>query len=165
MNQQMDPEVVEIDYNDENQTGHLLQLLNEYATEPMGGGEPIPTERHPSILAGLKDFPTAFSYLVYIDQSPAALANCFFGFSTFAGKRLINIHDLMVSKVYRGQGLSQLLLQTIEQRARETNCCKITLEVLSNNEIAKNSYKKFGFDGYELDPTAGEAIFWQKKLD
>lgn len=160
----MTPELIEVDYSNPQQTGDLLQLLNEYASEPMGGGEPIATERHSSIIAGLREFPTAFSFLVYVDRTPAAMTNCFFGFSTFAGKRLINIHDLMVSKEFRGQGLSHFLLQEIEAKARANDCCKITLEVLSNNEIAKNSYRKFGFDGYELDPSAGEAIFWQKKL-
>ncbi|WP_267313813.1 hypothetical protein [Limnobaculum xujianqingii] len=32
------------------------------------------------------------------------------------------------------------------------------------NEIAKGSYRKFGFSGYELDPQMGKAVFWQKKL-
>jgi len=38
------------------------------------------------------------------------------------------------------------------------------LEVLSNNEVAKSAYSKFGFSGYELDPKAGAALFWQKTL-
>jgi len=36
--------------------------------------------------------------------------------------------------------------------------------VLSNNEVAKVSYAKYGFKGYKLDPKAGHAIFWQKEL-
>jgi hypothetical protein len=27
-----------------------------------------------------------------------------------------------------------------------------------------NAYKKFGFEGYELDPVDGKAMFWQKKF-
>lgn len=160
----MNLEVIDVDYSNPTHGQHLFQLLNEYASEPMGGGTPIDSDKQPGILAGLADFPTAFSLLVYADGVPAALANCFFGFSTFAASRLINIHDLMVSKNFRGHGLSQLLLEKIEDKAKKTGCCKITLEVLSNNEVAKNSYLKFGFAGYELDPSAGEAIFWQKKL-
>ena len=44
------------------------------------------------------------------------------------------------------------------------NCCKITLEVLEGNTIAKNAYKKFGFMGYELDPKMGKAMLWEKSL-
>ncbi|MFT5906124.1 MAG: ribosomal protein S18 acetylase RimI-like enzyme, partial [Cryomorphaceae bacterium] len=42
--------------------------------------------------------------------------------------------------------------------------CKITLEVLSKNEVAKSAYQKFGFSGYELDPEAGKALFWEKPI-
>ena len=160
----MNIEVVDVDYNDETHGLHLFQLLNEYASDPMGGGTPIANEKRSDIISGLASFPTSFSLIVYVDGKPAAMSNCFFGYSTFAAQKLINIHDLMVSKDYRGTGLSQLLLDSIESKAKANNCCKLTLEVLSNNEVAKNSYKKFGFEGYELDPTAGEAIFWQKKI-
>ena len=43
-------------------------------------------------------------------------------------------------------------------------CCKLTLEVLDNNFIAKALYKKFGFSDYQLDPEYGNALFWEKKL-
>lgn len=52
----------------------------------------------------------------------------------------------------------------VEEIAISKGCCKITLEVLSNNESAKVAYKKFGFSSYELDPKAGVALFWQKKI-
>ena len=157
-------EIAKVDYKDPGQAGELVELLNEYASEPMGGGTPIDKEKQRDIIEGLGSFPTAFSLLLYVDGIPAALANCFFGYSTFAAQKLINIHDLMVSQKFRGQGLSQRLLEKIEEIARQNHCCKLTLEVLANNEIAKRSYKKYGFEGYELNPTTGEAIFWQKKL-
>lgn len=160
----MDFRIERVDYTNETHAAHLIQLLNEYACDPMGGGKPIPSELNEKLIVGLRDFPTSFSLLVYRGEVPAALSNCFFGFSTFAAQKLINIHDLMVSKDFRGNGLSTLLLQEVEKIGRENECVKITLEVLSNNEVAKNSYKKFGFEGYELDPEGGQAIFWQKKL-
>ena len=58
-----------------------------------------------------------------------------------------------------------MMLAKVEEIAKAKGCCKITLEVLSNNEVAKASYAKYGFKGYELDPKAGHAIFWQKELD
>ncbi|MDU0356030.1 GNAT family N-acetyltransferase [Paraglaciecola aquimarina] len=56
------------------------------------------------------------------------------------------------------------MLQKVEQIARQKDCCKITLEVLEGNEVAKNAYLKHGFAGYELDPEQGKAMFWQKVL-
>lgn len=160
----MEPEVVHVDYTDRQQTEDLLLLLNDYASDPMGGGQPLDPAVGPRMIAGVRDFPTAFSLLIYVNQGPAALANCFFGFSTFAGRKLINIHDLMVRREYRGRGLSQVLLREIEKVARQNDCCKLTLEVLSGNEVALESYRKFGFGSYQLDPDAGQAVFWEKKL-
>lgn len=57
-----------------------------------------------------------------------------------------------------------MMLEKVEEIARSKDCCKVTLEVLSNNEVAKSAYRKFGFSGYELDPEAGFALFWQKSL-
>ena len=62
------------------------------------------------------------------------------------------------------QGISQMMLAKVEEIAKEKGCFKITLEVLSKNEVAKSSYSKYGFKGYELDPKAGYAFFWQKQL-
>jgi ribosomal protein S18 acetylase RimI-like enzyme len=70
----------------------------------------------------------------------------------------------MVSDKFRGHSISQKMLEKVEGIAKQKGCCKITLEVLSGNQVAKNAYLKFGFDGYELDPSAGNALFWQKKL-
>ncbi|MCD8481615.1 MAG: hypothetical protein LR015_02400 [Verrucomicrobia bacterium] len=44
------------------------------------------------------------------------------------------------------------------------NCCKLTLEVLSNNIKAAKLYHKLGFAPYQLDPAFGKAEFWQKPM-
>ena len=51
-----------------------------------------------------------------------------------------------------------------ERVAIERGCCKLTLEVLSENHAAKKAYARYGFGPYELDPKAGQAHFWQKAL-
>ena len=56
------------------------------------------------------------------------------------------------------------MLEKVEQIAIERGCCKLTLEVLEGNQAAQNSYQKFGFSAYELDPEMGRALFWDKKL-
>ncbi len=161
----MNVEIVKADYKNKQHARDIPFLLNEYACDPMGGGEPLAGSTMKNLSAKLSNIPHAFSVLVYVDDSPAALANCFEGFSTFACKPLINIHDICVHKNYRGLGLSQKLLEKVESIAIERGCCKITLEVLSNNDVAKAAYKKFGFSSYELDPEAGSAVFWQKALE
>lgn len=90
----------------------------------------------------LASVPHAFSLLAYSANQPVGLANCFDGFSTFKGLPLINIHDLVVVPPFRGQGIGQMLLKTIQDIAVEKGCCKLTLEVLSNNARANSSICK-----------------------
>jgi len=42
---------------------------------------------------------------------------------------LINISDFFVLSEHRGQNVGQLILAAVEQKARNTGCCKVTLEV------------------------------------
>ncbi len=157
-------EIKHVDYDNPEQTGDLCRLINGYATDPQGGGKAIDEKILATLPERLSQFPVAVSFLLYVDQQPAALANCFFGFSTFAAQRLLNIHDLAVEPSFRGMSLSQKLLDHIERYALENNCCKLTLEVLDKNTVAMNAYRKFGFEGYEFESDTGKALFWQKKL-
>jgi ribosomal protein S18 acetylase RimI-like enzyme len=157
-------DIVRVDYNDTKQAQDLVFLLNEYAKDPMGGGEPLSQSTQQNLPNALAQTAGAFSFIIYVDTKPAALVNNLMGFSTFKCKPLVNIHDVTVMPEYRGLGLSQKLLSAVEEHAQELGCCKITMEVLSANEVAKNAYMKYGFKGYELDPEAGHALFWEKSL-
>ena len=153
-----------VDYLDEKQAREIGALLNEYAQDPMGGGNALDPYVVENLAAELAKLPNALTILCYVDERPAGLANCFIGFSTFKCKPLINIHDVYVAPEFRGRGISLRLLEEVETIATDRGCCKITLEVLSKNEPAKQAYLKFGFSGYELDPAAGHALFWEKKI-
>lgn len=160
----MNIKLVEANYHDPQHQRAIPFLLNAYAMDPMGGGEPLDKDVYDQLVASLAKLPHALSIIAYLDDQPVGLVNCFEAFSTFLCKPLINIHDLCVLKEYRGLGISLKLLNKVEELALTRGCCKITLEVLSNNLVAKSAYQKFGFSGYELDPSAGSAVFWQKKL-
>lgn len=160
----MDVEIIQADYSNPRHGNDLVEVLNAYASDPMGGGKPLSDFARANLVGKLAQLPHAFSILAYVDGEPAGLVNCFETLSSFACQPLINIHDLAVSAKFRGRGLSQKLLEKVEAIARERDCCKITLEVLSNNPVAKNAYTKFGFAGYELDPATGHALFWEKAL-
>ena len=92
------------------------------------------------------------------------LINCFEGFSTFASKPLVNVHDVVVLESHRGRRIAPMMLAKVEALARERGACKLTLEVLSGNTQAMKSYEREGFAGYQLDPSFGTATFMQKKL-
>ncbi|MFK4754122.1 MULTISPECIES: GNAT family N-acetyltransferase [Oceanospirillaceae] len=158
-------DIVAVDFLNPRHAADLVALLNAYATDPMGGGEPLPLACRASLVARLATLPYAHSWIAYVNDQPAGLLNAFEGFSTFKAQPLLNIHDLAVNADFRGLGLSQQLLAAAEHKARLLGCCKVTLEVLSNNHVAQQAYLKYGFAGYELDPEAGHALFWQKMLD
>ncbi|MBV1911652.1 MAG: GNAT family N-acetyltransferase [Kangiellaceae bacterium] len=156
--------IIIADYLNPQHATDISYLLNCYAEDPMGGGKPLAEEVKANLAAKLAQQGNAFSLLCYVDNEPVGLINCFIGFSTFKCKPLIYIHDVVVIGAHRGLGLSQKMLAKVESIAREKDCCKITLEVLEGNEVARNAYSKFGFAGYELDPKMGKAMFWEKSL-
>ena len=157
-------EVRKVAFENVEQGQQLVELLNAYAEDPMGGAEPLSAEVKANLVKGLSQVPGALALLAYLDGQAVGVTTAFAGFSTFAAKPLLNIHDIAVLPAFRGQGVAQALMAGLEQEARERGCCKMTLEVLSNNHRAQQAYRRFGFAGYALDPQAGEALFWQKKL-
>lgn len=156
--------IVRADYSDKQHQQDIPMLLGRYALDPMGGGQALAENVKQNLVQALAELPQAFSILAYQNNNAVGLVNCFEGFSTFLCRPLVNIHDVVVLDTHRGLGISLMMLNEVEQIAKEKGCCKLTLEVLSNNKAAKSAYEKFGFAGYELDPEAGTALFWQKPL-
>lgn len=160
----MNPSYFIADYTNPEHARAIVDLLDGYANDPMGGAEPLSVHVKESLTDALAHFPGAFTVLCQIDSEYVALANCFTGFSTFACKQLVNIHDLAVSTKARGNGLSQGLLSFVESEAQRLGCCKVTLEVLEGNTVARSAYKKFGFVPYSMDEENGDALLMQKKV-
>lgn len=142
----------------------VVNLLDEYARDEMGGGVPLSEHVRANLVPELRRRPGALAVLAFVDGEPAGLAICIEGFSTFACQPLLNVHDVVVHRTYRGRGLARLLLEKAEAVARERGCCKLTLEVLEGNHHAQAVYRACGYAGYELNPRMGRALFWQKKL-
>jgi ribosomal protein S18 acetylase RimI-like enzyme len=157
-----------VDYLNPRHAAALVGLLDAYAQDPMGGGEGLTAFAKANVVAELAKLPQAFSVLAFVgdsDDTPVGLVNCMLGFSTFACKPLVNVHDLAVLATYRGQRIGEHLLAFVEAIAREHGACKLTLEVLSGNAPAMRLYARAGFAQYQLDPAAGQAGLMQKWLD
>lgn len=157
-------EVFLADYRDAAQAAAVVDLLNAYASEPAGGGVPLDPAVRQDLPAALAARPQAFSVLAFEGGQPVGLINCLEGFSTFACKPLVNVHDVVVLPSHRGQGVAQKMFARVEQEAHRRGACKLTLEVLSNNKPALRTYEREGFASYQLDPEFGHAMFLQKKL-
>ncbi|MBS0454492.1 MAG: GNAT family N-acetyltransferase [Proteobacteria bacterium] len=152
------------DYADPVHRQALLFLLDSYARDPAGGGTPLGEFVQRNLLDELARRPYAFSVLAFDGTQPVGLVNCFEGFSTFASKPLVNVHDVVVVASHRGRRIASLMLAKVEALARERGACKLTLEVLTGNAQAIKSYEREGFAGFQLDPSFGTATFMHKKL-
>lgn len=152
------------DYANASDAAAVVMLLDAYASDPAGGGEPLSDFAKVNLVSALAARPTAFSILAFDGEQPVGLVNCIEGFSTFACKPLVNVHDVAVLASHRGQRIGEQMLALAEQIARERGACKLTLEVLSGNTGARKLYERIGFADYQLDPAMGHACFMQKWL-
>lgn len=91
-----------------------------------------------------KQWPKAIAYLVQLDHIAI-------------GKIILNenassmhIVDVLVSEKYRNQGLGRKLLHSVEQKALDVGCPKVTLSVAINNK-AKHLYDNLGYEVISQD--------------
>ena len=152
------------DYRNEDDARALVGLLDAYARDPAGGGEPLSDFAKTHLPTALAARSQAFSVMAFDGELPVGLINCLEGFSTFACRPLVNVHDVAVLPSHRGRRIGELMLARVEILARERGACKLTLEVLGGNRSALALYERCGFAPYQLDPALGDARFLQKKL-
>jgi ribosomal protein S18 acetylase RimI-like enzyme len=157
-------DVLRADYANATHAQALVELLNAYAQDPAGGGAPLSEFALQNLARELAARPQAFSVLAFEAGQPVGLVNCFEGFSTFACRPLVNVHDVVVLASHRGRGIAEKMLGLVETIARERGACKLTLEVLQGNAGAVRLYQRAGFASYQLDPAMGQAQFLQKWL-
>lgn len=157
--------VVQADYANPAHADALVLLLDAYAQDPMGGSHGLSDFAKANLVPSLAARPQAFSVLAFADDQPAGLVNCIEGFSTFACRPLVNVHDVAVLSAFRGQGIAEKMLALAETLAVKRGACKLTLEVLSGNTGAARLYERIGFAAYQLDPAMGQARFMQKLLN
>lgn len=153
------------DYHNPVHAEALVQLLDAYAQDPAGGGEALSAFAKANLAKALAARPQAFSVLAFAGEQPVGLINCIEGFSTFACRPLVNVHDVAVLPGFRGQRVGEQMLALVEQIAQERGACKLTLEVLAGNASAIRLYERVGFAGYQLDPAMGQAQFFHKWLE
>lgn len=157
-------EIVQADLGREDHQRHVVDLIDAYARDPMGNGGPLPIEVKRDLIGGLSRHPTTLIFLAFNRGEAVGIAVCFIGFSTFAARCLINIHDLAVLPGWRGRGIGSRLLAAVERKALEMECCKVTLEVLENNHRAMHVYSAAGFAQAVYEGEGGAALFFAKKL-
>jgi ribosomal protein S18 acetylase RimI-like enzyme len=143
----------------------VVEMVNAYASDPLVGGVSLP----PTVLAKLGErlaqHPTTIAWLAWEEDRPVGVLVGFLGFSTFAARPLLNLHDLAVVATHRGQGIGGRLLGAAEAHAREQGYCAMTLETRGDNLAAQQLYRRIGFEGAERVEPESCFGFWKKRLD
>lgn len=157
-------EIRSVDWLKSDESQAVVEVLNSYASHIVGGGVPLSSEVRANLSAELAKRTQALVLLAWLGGQAVGLVVAFEGFSTFACRPLINIHDLAVLPKFQCRGVGKALMAAVEAEAQRRGCCKLTLEVLEHNQHARKLYESVGFASYQLDPATGRALFLEKKL-
>jgi len=152
--------VVLADLADSAHQAAIVELLDMYSRNEFGAGRPLASDVRERLIPGLIKHGGARVFLAYRDDQPVGLALCFVGFSSFKAQPLVNVHDLAVATQFRGRGIGKALLDAVAEHARQTGCCKVTLEVRADNDKALALYRRAGFESTQ--PV--ETLFLTKSL-
>jgi ribosomal protein S18 acetylase RimI-like enzyme len=143
----------------------IVAMTDAYCRDPLANGRPLADDVFDRLITGLRAYDPAYRVilLAFDGERPVGIATCFLGFSTFAARPLLNLHDLSVIPEYRNRGIGRQLLEAVEGVARSRGCCKITLEVMAENP-ARRLYEAVGFTRPDYENDAGELFFLAKRL-
>ena len=123
----------------------VVELLDDYSRTEFGAGAPLATDVAARLIDGLKGMPTYRGWIARLDGRPVGLVNAFIGFSTFLAAPLLNLHDVTVRAEARRRGIARRLIERAIAEARAEGCCRVTLEVRSDNQGAATLYRQLGF--------------------
>ncbi|MDX2018802.1 MAG: GNAT family N-acetyltransferase [Deltaproteobacteria bacterium] len=156
------PQIIEADLANPSHQQSIVALTSAYAMDAMGNGAPLAPEVLQRLIPALRAHPTTMVFLALVQGSAVGIATCFLGFSTFAARPLINIHDLAVLPEHRGRGVGHALLCAVQAKAQALGCVKITLEVQENNHRARRTYERFGLGQAVYGDATGGSLFYSK---
>ncbi|EJG1067345.1 GNAT family N-acetyltransferase [Vibrio parahaemolyticus O1] len=148
----------QIKYIEVDQLEHLNALetlFREYSSD-------VSASIESTIVKQLFELPYFHGFLCVHDNEAVGFAVCFESFSTYRARKVLNIHDFMISSNARGLGLGKLLLSGIENYCRENDYLKITLEVDEENVVAKKLYSSLGYEDFQV--VLKGLNHWQKYL-
>ena len=157
--------IVRADLEDTHYQASLMEMAEAFSVDPFGANRPLSEPARAGLIDGLRAHPTTLVFLAFEDEVPIGMAICFRGFSTFAARPVVNIHDFFVSKNVRGRGVSRALLDAVSAEARALGCCKLTLEVLARNGRARSVYHAAGFVHASAADSPGGTLFYSRRLE
>jgi GNAT superfamily N-acetyltransferase len=155
----LETQITICNYSSQEHLQAITTLIDAYMKDEMGGGKPLSKLEQLRLVDGLNEHPKSIVLLAQTGSVFTGLLTAFENFSTFTAKPMVNIHDIIVLKEYRGKGVGRQLMNAVIVEAENRRCSRITLEVRKDNAIAQSLYKSMGFD--ETDP---RMLYWRRNL-
>ena len=152
-------QIIEGDLSIAEHAEQFLKLTAAYMADPMGQAAPWTEQQRVDLIREMKSHPLTLILFAKVDDKFVGICTCFYAYSTFLAKPLMNIHDIYVEESYRALGVAKCLIQSLGEIARKNNCGKITLEVRKDNLNARDLYKNQGFT-----EAPHSMFFWIKHL-
>jgi ribosomal protein S18 acetylase RimI-like enzyme len=152
--------IVFADYSNPNHRQAIVKLIDEYIHDEMGDGEPLSEQGRIRLLEGLANHPKSIVLLAHTQNVFTGLLTAFENFSTFTAKPMVNIHDIIVLKEYRGMGIGRQLINALVREAQNRKSSRITLEVRQDNFAAQHLYRSL-----EFADTEPAMFYWRKYLE
>ncbi|MDR1257984.1 MAG: GNAT family N-acetyltransferase [Tannerellaceae bacterium] len=148
------------DYSDQSHRRAVVDLINVYINDGMGGGVPLTEAEQAGLIEGLSTRPSSIVLLAVAGGEYVGLLVAFENFSTFTARPMVNIHDVIVRPDYRGRGVGRMLLDGIIAEAASRRASRVTLEVRKDNRVAQSLYRSLGFEAVSPD-----MYYWRKYLE
>ncbi|MGE5805770.1 MAG: GNAT family N-acetyltransferase [Ignavibacteria bacterium] len=107
----------------------------------------------------------SFLYFIIVSDENDNPAGC--GALKYFDPFTIEIKRMYVRKIFRGKGLSKLILQELERKAKEMNYSRIVLETGVRQPEAVNLYEKSGYrriEAYGKYADDPESLCYVKKI-
>lgn len=151
--------VLRADLDDPAHAAAIVDILDAYARDPMGGEQPLPDEVRAGLVPGLRQTPAARVWLAQDGDAFVGIVVAFANYSTFAAKPRWNVHDVAVTAAARGKGVGRAMLEQVIADAAAAGASAVSLEVREDNAPARHLYASLGF-GDDFAPMD----FWVRKL-
>jgi ribosomal protein S18 acetylase RimI-like enzyme len=137
--------IIKCDYENPKHTNAVKLLLNAYIADEMGDGTVLDEKTGDTLIKKLNSHERAIVLLAKDGDEFIGLLTAFENIATFKAKPMINVHDIIVLKEYRGRGAGRRLMNAVVVEAKKRECARITLEVREDNAAARNLYKSMDF--------------------
>lgn len=119
----------------------MLELVHELAVYERAPHEVTVSLEH-FIESGFGSQPVWWAFVAEVDHVIVGFALYYIRYSTWKGQRMY-LEDILVTETWRSKGIGGMLMDALQQEAKERKFVGITWQVLEWNEPAIRFYQRY----------------------